>query len=340
MSHSNKCYLCHKVLDNSNSSKEHVIPNALGGKLTARILCHDCNNKLGSSCDAKLAEALKFFAYKVNHSRSYGKVQEIELKLNGHTVKAIPGGGFKACHPIIKISDKQIHIEAYGDDVENITENTLLNLLKKKKINSIQYDALKEQITKHIKVVDHPLIEGEIQFKNVWIGLIKIAINYAVSQGVSYSELEEVIDLLLSNDELKTIPFVNLYYSDNAFPEVKGSICHIIHLIGDAKTKSLYCFISLYGVLQSIVLLSTRYRGESFSSSYAYDVWNDKEVTVSSPPLLTLKDLNKAFKKKNFREEQKNAIGKFINFFVIDEKILSELEKFVEKKKKEMENEN
>ena len=112
---------------------------------------------------------------------------------------------------------------------------------------------------------------------------------------------------------------MNFYYSSEIFPKIEGSICHRIHLIGDANIKSLYCFVSLYDVLQSIVLLSSTYEGKSFESSYCYDVWNEKEVSVKCPQPLTLKELNEAFMNKDFTENLKDAFGKFIDFFIINE---------------------
>ena len=337
MTHS-KCYLCHRSLDKSNSSKEHIIPNALGGKLTARILCHDCNNRMGSSYDAQLAKALEFFAYKVNHPRSYGKVQAINVKLNGHPVKALPGGGFKTIHPIEDSDSNHIRLRAFGDNIEEIINKVLLNLKRKNKIDQNQYQKLKQEIPKQIKIVRHPIVEREFQFNNIWFGLLKIAINFAVYKDISDSEIEDAINVLTSNDELKTVPYVNFYYSDETFPRIEGSICHRIHLIGDANIKCLYCFISLYDVLQSIVLLSSRYKGKNFDSSYCYDVWNEKEIFAKCPQPLTLKELNAAFESKGPSENWKDAFEQFINFFVISKNfsvseisanILTHLEEYV-----------
>ena len=42
-----KCYLCGKKIEKNKTKQEHIIPNAVGGKLTSKsILCSDCNNNL------------------------------------------------------------------------------------------------------------------------------------------------------------------------------------------------------------------------------------------------------------------------------------------------------
>lgn len=43
-----KCYLCGKLLNEANSSVEHIIPNAIGGHLKSKnLLCKDCNSNTG-----------------------------------------------------------------------------------------------------------------------------------------------------------------------------------------------------------------------------------------------------------------------------------------------------
>lgn len=56
------CYICENELTAQNKSDEHIILNAIGGHLHSDIImCKDCNNRLGETADAKLAEDLSFF---------------------------------------------------------------------------------------------------------------------------------------------------------------------------------------------------------------------------------------------------------------------------------------
>lgn len=50
------CAYCGKV--NDAPSDEHVIPEALGGRLITRQVCRSCNSKMGSEVDAPLSESL------------------------------------------------------------------------------------------------------------------------------------------------------------------------------------------------------------------------------------------------------------------------------------------
>ena len=47
-----RCYLCGTLLNESNRSVEHIIPNAIGGHLKSKnLLCKDCNSNTGQKID-------------------------------------------------------------------------------------------------------------------------------------------------------------------------------------------------------------------------------------------------------------------------------------------------
>ena len=50
-----RCYLCGTLLNESNRSVEHIIPNAIGGHLKSKnLLCKDCNSNTGQKIDAEI----------------------------------------------------------------------------------------------------------------------------------------------------------------------------------------------------------------------------------------------------------------------------------------------
>lgn len=65
-----KCYICGEELTKDNTSAEHIIPNAIGGKLKSKdLICKKCNNKLGHNTDNELAKQLEFFTNFLNINR-------------------------------------------------------------------------------------------------------------------------------------------------------------------------------------------------------------------------------------------------------------------------------
>ena len=51
-----QCALCGEPFADGDDSREHIIPNAIGGrKKIAGFLCRNCNSKTGKEWDSELA---------------------------------------------------------------------------------------------------------------------------------------------------------------------------------------------------------------------------------------------------------------------------------------------
>ncbi len=61
-----KCIFCWKNLK-ENETPEHILISALGGRVTTKnVICAECNNFLGSTCDKKIAEIFVPFRNMLN----------------------------------------------------------------------------------------------------------------------------------------------------------------------------------------------------------------------------------------------------------------------------------
>lgn len=84
----NKCYLCGRELKDSNLSDEHIVLNAIGGRLhSKKLICKDCNSEMGNKADSKLAEDLSFFTDMLEISRSRkSEHNQIMTDSEGHEI--------------------------------------------------------------------------------------------------------------------------------------------------------------------------------------------------------------------------------------------------------------
>lgn len=325
------CYICGCKLNVKNSSEEHIIPNALGGKLKARILCKKCNNILGNQMDASLAKSLEFFSFKVKHSRDRGTVPNIYLDLEGKKVIASPNGDFITINNISKIDSNTFHFHYMGTniqkkfkkDITKIANNLVAkNKLPKSKQNSF-IDKTLELAKQKTTIIENPILYTEINFSNCFLGLTKIAVNFAIYNNIESSRITEgIINGLKQNNIELCKNYVNLFYFQDIFP--KDSIYHTIILSGDRKEQLLYCLISLYGVCNGIILLSDQYSGESFCNVYCYDIWNEKERDYQFFSNIDKKQIVDylSFDNKTYEQNKKGlvkALNRFYQFFVIDE---------------------
>ena len=325
-----KCYLCDTELNEQNLSDEHIIPNALGGKWTEKILCKECNNKVGSDYDFVLAQQLEWFSCKINHSRSYGKIKPVKVIIDGMYAQALPGGDYEGlkCN---KISDNHYQIQAVGKKSVLKARRKLEEIMRKsaKKYNwdeaqfKERLDAGYTNIEKSFRKQNNPIIQFSSQFggKEALLSTIRIAVNFAIAKGIPTKYLEQSIKTLKENQEDYTL-FSNLFYPNDIFP--KGSIYHTLILVGDNQSGRLYCLISLYGVFRVFVLMSSNYSEKNILYTYCYDIWNEKEVRYKPNRVLNSQEINYALSSNENDWEQnmkkmKEAVEEFLRFFVLDD---------------------
>lgn len=71
----NTCYMCPVELTEENSSKEHIILNAMGGRLKPKdLLCKTCNSKIGHDADSELAKQFEFLSAYLQVKRDSGSI--------------------------------------------------------------------------------------------------------------------------------------------------------------------------------------------------------------------------------------------------------------------------
>ncbi len=81
---SKECALCDLPITNKNDSKEHLIPNAIGGrKRIAGFICTTCNSKSGEDWDAELASQLNPLSLFFGISRERGVVPSQVIETTG-----------------------------------------------------------------------------------------------------------------------------------------------------------------------------------------------------------------------------------------------------------------
>lgn len=219
----------------------------------------------------------------INHSRDHGKVQPEEVTVDGVSTKILPGGqGF-----LSKISfDKETNTyKIFGSkNIEAKAKGLYRKLHKRHKITTEHYEKITSSLSENIKTVQNPIVKFSVTFENIWLGVLKIAINFAIYNHISPTHIQEAINILQKKDQKLAHQVSTYYYTDAVHPVRKGSIFHSLALIGTPDEKILYCLISLYGILQTVVILSTNYKGPTLKKIYVYDTWNEEEYLPPDTP--------------------------------------------------------
>ena len=330
-----KCYLCN---ENEANSVEHIIPNAIGGKIKAIILCRKCNSTLGSNCDAMLAKKLLCFSNLINHSRR-GNVPNLPCKMISSDGKEVSlernaiSGEYSA---LIRNHDMsgdptKFSFSAYGKDGERRLRNefreAITGLGKKYGWSQEHQVAELQRMEAHIvtskKKINSPEIGMQISFggKDDYLSCLKTATNFFIQNGYDRQHIENAIGIIQSQSE-SIFKIAKLCYPEGFFPT--SSIFHTIYLKGDSKHRKLVALISYYNVYQVFLLLNDDYNGMDFEEKYCYDIWNEKEVDFHKSFDVDIEIIHSIFRNgdehyRELKEQMCQMISTFMKHFSINE---------------------
>lgn len=281
-----KCYLCDKPFDGKIvvDHKEHIIQNSIGGGITAEsILCKSCGAGLGETVDKPFFNAIRALAVVFDLRRERGgKASALGRVIPKEGFEVIPNDAKFWCrHNEVKVPNQPVII------INRIKKEIYIFAasLKQKK-QFIQSSSVQEYISNKFTISDgialEELIEGisfdiNINSTELLRGLIKIAISYALYNGIDRKYIQNFIiddkdiicdDELIKNNVISYFPTgiaESLYeayrYKTDDFPPNHQLILFSI----DCR---LYCYIDLFGIVQKYVQLTDEYVGDPIIRRY------------------------------------------------------------------------
>jgi hypothetical protein len=264
-----RCYSCDEIITATNKAVEHIIPNALGGKLkNPFLLCASCNSRLGGEVDEPFFDQMGFVVNRLGIKRERGDPPPIKARL------------FETGDPVHLSSDRttfaprtRITKSGPGYVVECDQKNLgkAQETLKRKfpnvrisKIEPIEYDAQFR-------------FETDFGGEACYRAITKMALNYYLHLGGSSSYVKEAISFIKTGGNNV---FVLLYYPTwDVLPRrAQGQLFHVIAIRGDPSQKLLYGYVELFSAFRCLVTLSDAYDGDYVSDSYCFDLRDRQEV--------------------------------------------------------------
>lgn len=257
-----KCALCPDTLSAKNKTKEHIIPNAIGGrKKTTGFICNNCNNKLGGDWDSDLAKQLNWFCLAVGINRERGESpKQIVQTIEGEMYWMLKDGSFtpeKSSYSEEDLGGK-IKIDLTAKTIEEAKQR-LKGISRKYPKFDVKTALSELELTTNY--LDSPLhVRLSLGGPNAGRSLVKTAYAFASECGVSHAQCEKALEYLL-NPKAEAIPFGLAYLSDLVDGRPKDRIFHCVSLHGDPKKMRLWSYIEYFGIFRIVVLLSERYAG-------------------------------------------------------------------------------
>lgn len=265
-----KCALCPSILTLENKTKEHIIPNAIGGrKKTTSFICEPCNTKFGETWDAELAKQLNWLSLAVGISRERGEApRQVVETISGDRFWLLSDGTFTPEKSSYAKQDIGTGIQI------SMTAQTIDEAKKRLKGVARKYptfDVQKalEELEIKTSFLDSPLhVNLQLGGAEAGRSLVKTAFAFASDCGVEHEQCERAYEYL-TDENLKTFPYGFAYISDLVESRPSENIFHCVSLHADPKTRQIYSYIEYFGLFRVVVLLGESYDGLPRSECYS-----------------------------------------------------------------------
>jgi len=331
------CYMSKEIFTKENMSLEHIIPNALGGRLKSNHLINgEWNDKFGRTIDAVLVKQIPLPTL-LNVKRDRGVNPKIKAETEEGVKYLLDEKREGRKRPVAPIKTKLPNGLERIEFIESQEKHILKSI--KKKHSHIDIDKLRKQIkwdeTPKERIVffeNHlNMITGEDAFK----AICKIACNFYVFSTSEITQVQQVVPFLEGKDN--GLGRLKYYYPSKVIHKLKDNeISHLIHIKGNKKDKLLYAYVELFSCHSFLIILNNNYEGKDISYTYCYDINNNEEITKS----INLKITKAEIAQMNFPQDKDsekeyfqrlNRIAK-IKGLKIEERKIDELKKSAAKK--------
>ncbi|WP_434637075.1 HNH endonuclease [Sulfurimonas sp. NW7] len=315
MTNKHYCALCNALITKKNNSKEHIIPNAIGGKKKIlNFICKECNNKSGNEWDSDLTEQLSSLCTYFGIKRDRGNVQP-------HIVTTTAGDKFQLnANASMKIHEPAYNETKIDDGVEiSISARTMKearNMLKgvKGKYPNLDIEELMDNAKVNTSYCND-MIQLKLSIGGLQAGrsIVKSVLALAVKSGVNPKSCEHAIEYLI---EEKGNPCFGYYYDkDPLLNRPEGVPLHCVHVKGDKQTKQLLGYIEFFGAFRIVTCLSSEYNGDEFSNCYAINPIKGEILDIKINLELTSSDIKAIYNYERYSfKAVEDAFSKVISF--------------------------
>lgn len=273
------CAFCGTPFTKTNDSREHLIPNAIGGRRALRhFLCKDCNNRSGRDWDSVLSDQLKPLCTLLNIDRQRRSVRALRVKtLGGDTFQLHADGSAALPHTTVKRTHtaNQVAIAVSAPSVPEL-EKTLRGLART--YPQIDVEEAIQDATVTRKYQSDPWYIP-LHFGGLEAGrsVIKSLTALAAYVGIDIEDLEHAKEYLLSSGK-PCFGFCN--DTDVVRNRPDDIFFHCVAIAGDPQTGQILGYVEYFGYQRIVGCLSSTYSGPPFKWCYAIDPIRGEELDL------------------------------------------------------------
>lgn len=270
------CYLCGDKLNNQNKSVEHVVCNALGGRLKSNdLLCRNCNNETGF-LENELIKKFMFFITSFEVERDRGNIPNFKATLeNGKKVNIKPG--FFIEKPV----NCEIELDKFRISAPNLAKakNHLLKM-KRKYPNINVEDALSKAIESEEYLNEKLFFDLSLN-DSALKAVIKMIVNYSLYCDIWGNKLSECINCIKTYKE-----GILRVYTGEDFYSNGNDVISSIAVIGCKDKKQIIGYLQLFSFYKFVILLDDKFSGLDFEKNYIFFSDGNKAEVISKANML------------------------------------------------------
>jgi hypothetical protein len=284
-----ECIFCRQLKNQEEFSDEHIIPEAIGGMLTIKSVCKECNGYLGRSIDVHLTDhfLVKARRFELGLAGKSGKIpnpiehgESVDLPKSKMTYEFDKQGMPKSLHIERKVEKEQLEDggQRVSISIDTKDKDELPGIVNKILVRSGYHPMFKDEIEKCYKTVkiEHPgmIVSAKIDLLNFKRAFLKMAYELAwLWLGPAY--LEDPVGSVIRGcimDKSRNGEWEDKY-------EINGSVNITDHMLNLPMWKSetnshiafmsrdgncISCYIRVFQVMDGVLKVtmdSSRYPG-------------------------------------------------------------------------------
>lgn len=278
------CWLCDEEL---TLTKEHIIPESMGGKKIVRgFICRDCNSRTGHDWDVAVTnfESWKFqinsnLRINPQHGRPIrGRMADsgLNVLIDAELQMRV---GFNA--PVKKQGEASTEVYEFTSDPDRVDDlfesvNKLLQRRGKNPITRSEFDA---SIRRH--VTPQPKVNLSLQLKEpeYFRSSVKTAMAMAFSLGINPRDCENTVrylrDETMDNTGVVTMPGTSLKNYMNDWSDY-----HSVTILGLPDAEMLMGEVLYFGNVAGMIVLSNSYDGPFMAAGHVINLRTGEYVDV------------------------------------------------------------
>ncbi len=306
-----RCILqCGNLLTKENSTEEHVILNAIGGRRMVKgFICERCNNETGTNWDAELVRQLQPLSLLLGIKRQRGSVPtqefatssggKIRLHSDGRMTTAIPSREKNLDGNITQLrittgSRKELKKQIKGMQRKHPA-------LQKRSVDDLVSTA---QARSHYS---SDLIQIPLEFGGDKAGrsLVKSAVALVYDAGVDPRVCDLALDYLTQDNAQPCFGYFYDKDKDLVVNRPAKKPFHSVYVKGDSGAGTILGYVEFFSLHRMVLCLSESFSGKDFTNSYAIDPIKGEELSIDVDLSLSMSDFRSAFNYEKCDDESR-----------------------------------